>query len=137
MDLWGRSSFTENIALWLLHPVTNAALPEWIVLGNEDEPNPPTGYVVSFAHFHEQGFRMPASNFFHGLLHHYKIVMQNLNPNSILQIMVFVALCEGYLGIRPNFALWKYYFCATVFLKMVRRGKTVQVRIGSCAIQLC
>jgi hypothetical protein len=63
--------------------------------------------------------------------------MQNLNPNSILQIMVFVALCEGYLGIRPNFALWKYYFCATIFLKMVRRGKTVQVRIGSCAIQLC
>jgi hypothetical protein len=43
--------------------------------------------------------------------------MQNLNPNSALQIVFFVALCEGYLGIRPNFALWKYYFSATVFLK--------------------
>jgi hypothetical protein len=48
--------------------------------------------------------------------------------------MVFVTLCEGYLGIKPNFALWKYYFCATVFLKTVRRGETVLVRIGSCVI---
>jgi hypothetical protein len=62
--------------------------------------------------------------------------MQNLNPNSALQIVFFVALCEGYLGIRPNFALWKYYFSATVFLKSVRRGESVPVRIGSCAIQI-
>jgi hypothetical protein len=74
------------------------------------------------------------SNFFCELLHHYGIELQNLNPNSILQIVVFVALCEGYLGIRPNFALWKYYFCATAFLKMVRRGETVLAHIGSCAI---
>jgi hypothetical protein len=85
--------------------VTNAARPEWIVLGNEDELNPLAGYVVSFAHFHEQGFGTPASNFFHGLLRHYRIEMQNLNPNSLLQIAVFVALCEGYQGIRLNFAL--------------------------------
>jgi hypothetical protein len=59
--------------------------------------------------------------------------MQNLNPNSVLQIAFFVALCEGYLGIRPNFALWKYYFSATVFLKSMRRGESVPVRIGSRA----
>jgi hypothetical protein len=51
---------------------------------NEDELNPPTGYVGSFAQFHEQGFETPASNFFHGLLHHYGIDMQNLNPNLVL-----------------------------------------------------
>jgi hypothetical protein len=75
------------------------------------------------------------SNFFRGLLHHYGIKLQNFNPNLVLQITVFVALCEGYLGIKPNFVLWKYYFCATVFLKTVRRGETVLVRIGSHAIQ--
>jgi hypothetical protein len=48
------------------------------------------------------------SDFFRELLHHYGIELQNLNPNSIMQIMVFVTLCEGYLGIKPNFALWKY-----------------------------
>jgi hypothetical protein len=45
-------------------------------------------------------------------------------------------LCEGYLGIKPNFALWKYNFYATIFLKTVRRGGSVPVRIGSCAIWL-
>jgi hypothetical protein len=54
-----------------------------------------------------------------------------------MQITVFVTLCKGYLGIKPNFALWKYYFYAIVFLKTVRRGETMPVRIGSCAIQLC
>jgi hypothetical protein len=49
-------------------------------------------------------------------------------------ITVFVALCEGYLGIKPNFALWKYYFYATIFYKMVRRGETVAVHIGNYAI---
>jgi hypothetical protein len=80
MDLWGRSTFTEKIALWLiedglLHPMTNAAQLEWIVPGNEDEPNPPAGYVVRFTHFHKRGFGTPTSNFFRDLLHHYGIEM--------------------------------------------------------------
>jgi hypothetical protein len=89
---WLRSSFTQRdandlIQRGLLHP----------------------GYIVSFAHFHERGFRISASKFFWGLLHYYGIKLQNLNPNSVLQITAFVALCEGYLGINPNFALWRYY----------------------------
>jgi hypothetical protein len=66
---------------------------------------PPASYIVSFTHFHEQGFGTPASNFFRGLLHYYGIELQNLNPNLILQITVFITLCEGYLGIKPNFTL--------------------------------
>jgi hypothetical protein len=54
----------------------------------------------------------------------------------ILQITVFVALCEGYLGIKPNFTLWKYYFCTTVFYNKVKKGETVPVCICSYAIQL-
>jgi hypothetical protein len=77
---------------------------------------------------------MSTSDFFYGLLHHYGIELQNLNPNSILQITVFVALCEGYLVIKPNFALWKYYFYAIVFYKTMGKGETVMVRIGSCTI---
>ena len=41
--------------------------------GKEDVPKCPTGYVVSFVLFHKQGLGSLASNFFHGLLHHYKI----------------------------------------------------------------
>jgi hypothetical protein len=89
MDPWGHSSFTEKIALQLIEdgllcPVMIVVQPEWIVPSNEDEPNPPAGYIISFAHFHERGFRMPVSNFFCGLLHHYGIEMHNLNPNSVL-----------------------------------------------------
>jgi hypothetical protein len=89
MDPWGRSRFTEKITLWLikdglLRPVMNAAQPKWIILDNKDEPNPPICYVVNFAQFHERGFGTPTSNFFHRLLHHYGIELQNLNPNSIL-----------------------------------------------------
>jgi hypothetical protein len=89
MDPWGHSSFTEKIALrlvkdGLLRLVMNAAQPEWIVLGNKDELNPPAGYIVNFVYFHERGIGTPASNFFCGLLHHYGIEMHNLNPNSVL-----------------------------------------------------
>jgi hypothetical protein len=53
--------------------VTNAAQPEWRLPDNEDHLDPPTVDVVSFAHFHKQGFGIPASKFFRGLLHHYGI----------------------------------------------------------------
>jgi hypothetical protein len=82
--------------------MTNAVQLEWIIPSIKDEPNPPASYVVSFTHFHEQGFGMPTSNFFRKLLHHCGIELHNLNPNSVLQIVVFVALCEGYLASSPT-----------------------------------
>ena len=42
----------------LLRPLT--AIEEWRLPGEEDEPQLPKGYVLSFAHFHERGFAMPA-----------------------------------------------------------------------------
>jgi hypothetical protein len=35
----------------------------------------------------------------------------HLNPNSILQIIIFVHLCETFLGILPNFPLLKMSKC--------------------------
>ena len=29
---------------------------------------------------------------------------------GIQHILTFVASCEGYLGIKPHFELWKYFF---------------------------
>jgi hypothetical protein len=62
----------------------NATQPKWIIPSNEDDPNPPTGYVISFMHFHGRGFGTPASDFIRGFLYHYRMELQNLNPNSIL-----------------------------------------------------
>ena len=91
----------------LLHARTAAM--EWIVLGGEDVPSLPDGYAVSFIPFHERGFATPPHRFLRGLLHHYGLELQHLNPNGIEHILAFVALCEGYLGIEPHFELWKYF----------------------------
>ena len=55
----------------LLHARTSAE--EWLLLGEEDLPSLPDGYVVSFAHFHKCGFVTPAHIFLRGMLHYYKI----------------------------------------------------------------
>ena len=55
---------------------------------------------------------LPISPFFRGILDFYHINLTHLNPNSILQISIFVHLCEAYLGVLPHFGLWKYlYHC--------------------------
>ncbi|KAK1618983.1 hypothetical protein QYE76_024500 [Lolium multiflorum] len=34
-----------------------------------------------------------------------------LTPNSILHVSIFITLCECFLGVQPNWALWKRIFC--------------------------
>jgi hypothetical protein len=61
-----------------------------------------------FSSFFQCGFGLSACDFLHGLLDHYQIELIHLNPNSILA--AFVHLCEAFLGISPNFPLFKNYF---------------------------
>ena len=49
--------------------------------------------------------------------------------------MAFVALCEGYLRIKPHFELWKYFF--TVELQKKERKKPdLAVPMGCASIHL-
>jgi hypothetical protein len=67
------------------------------------------GYLRAFSH---PGLALPVSPFFRGLLDFYCLNLTHLNPNSVLQIAVFVHLYEAFLGILPHFGLWKYlYHC--------------------------
>ena len=85
---------------------TDAAFLESLVtegfLLEEREPKPPSGYFVSLAWLHERGFGIPASRFIRALCHHYKVELHNFSPNSISQAAVFVAVCEGYLGVEAH-----------------------------------
>lgn len=45
----------------LLRPRSYGAHPKWLAPGDEQEPIPPMGYVVSFIPFHERGFGVRAS----------------------------------------------------------------------------
>jgi hypothetical protein len=59
-----------------------------------------------------QGLALPVSPFFRGVLDFYSPNLTHLNPNFVLQIVMFVHLCEAFLGILPHFGLWKYlYLC--------------------------
>jgi hypothetical protein len=142
---WEASDATREkleglVAAGLLLRVTDVANPEWMVppLGHRI-PNPPEGYIVSFMAFHERGFGMPASRFLCALLHHYEIELQNLAPNSITQAAVFVALCEGFLGIEVHWDLWIHFFEAVLFTKAApsrKEGERLVARTGGCTFQL-
>uniref|UniRef100_A0A0A8YQ62 Transposase (putative) gypsy type domain-containing protein n=1 Tax=Arundo donax TaxID=35708 RepID=A0A0A8YQ62_ARUDO len=69
---------------------------------------------------------------FHGQLHYYFIGLTHLNPNSILQIALFIHLCEAYIGIPPHFNLFRYLFYCKPQLSAARirvvRGAGIQLR---------
>jgi hypothetical protein len=82
---------------------------QWRPTTGEGIPTPNTTEIVVFSSFFQRGFGLPACDFLCGLLDHYQIKLVHLNPNSILQITVFVHLCEAFLGTSPNFPRFKNY----------------------------
>jgi hypothetical protein len=92
---------------------------------------------VSFVSFHERGFGVPASRFMRAILYNYEVELHNLSPNSISQAAIFVALCEGYLGIAPHWDLWTHLFSAELFASPTGdRRVRAAVRAGGCILQL-
>ena len=138
MEPWCRSDVTLQRLEGLVHhghvyAWTNAE--EWRLPSNEDVMSPSKGYIVSFAHFHEQGFTTPAHKFLRGLLHYYKVELQHLTPNGIQHIAAFIALCEGFLGISPHFDLWRHLFAVTL-LKKREKKRELSVPMGCAGIEL-
>jgi hypothetical protein len=104
---------------------------------SEADLTPPPGYVVSFTPFHEWGFGMPASRFMRALPHYYGVELHNFNPNSIMQAAIFVAVCEGFLGIDPHWDLWTHVFSAEFFATSTDVKKVrMAVRVGGCTLHL-
>jgi hypothetical protein len=101
----------------LLHLVSVGVLPpkelcSWWICRGVTVPTEDTHESVIYIPFLIRGLALPISPFFHGLLDFYHLNLTHLNPNSILQVSIFVHLCEAYLGILPHFGLWKYlYHC--------------------------
>jgi hypothetical protein len=84
----------------------------WWICRGVTVPTEDTHESVVYVHFLIRDLALPISPFFHGLLDFYNLNPTHLNPNSILQISIFVHLCEAYLGILPHLGLWKYlYHC--------------------------
>jgi hypothetical protein len=120
----------------LLRPRTSRDLPEWRVPSTSHrESAPPEGYVVSFVAFYERGLRVPLSRFMRPIPHYYRVELYHLAPNFILQATIFVAICEGYLGVEPHYKLWLHLFNAEHFVeKASEKGVWRVVYAGSCTI---
>jgi hypothetical protein len=130
-----QKSTVDESEIWKM--VQNHFLPDrevlwWRPANGEDIPTPSTNEIVVLCSFFQRGFGLPTCEFLCGLLHHYEIELVHLNPNSILQIVVFVLLHEAFLGMPPNFALFKSYF----LLKYQPSAEKRKV-IGGLGLQTC
>jgi hypothetical protein len=112
------------------HFLLDCAVLQWCPAAGEDIATPNTNQIVVFSSFFQRGFGLSVCDFLRGLLDHYKIKLVDLNPNSILQIAIFVHLCKAFLGIPPTFPLFKNYF----FLKYQPSAANHMV-IGSVGLQ--
>jgi hypothetical protein len=82
----------------------------WRTTKADDIPTPNTNKIVVLSSFFQHGFGLPTCEFLHNLLHHYQTELVHLNPNSILQIAVFLFMCKAFLAIPPSLPLFKSYF---------------------------
>ncbi|KAK1648907.1 hypothetical protein QYE76_066712 [Lolium multiflorum] len=109
---WERSKIT-NQDLNLLKKLGINKKPKAVCFPSEESyPTPPMGYRVSFVDHLIRDLSAPIYPFLRGLLFVYGLQLHHLTPNSILHISIFITLCEAFLGVQPNWALWKrIFFC--------------------------
>jgi hypothetical protein len=138
---WPRSTVKRLVLCELVNAGQLAANvdgqpPAWIVPPSTDrEPNPSHGYVVSFIRFHERGFAAPVSRFMRGLCYHYGVELHNFTPNAISQAATFVGVCEGFLGIPPNWDPWVHLFYAELHALATPTARVrCAVRAGALSI---
>jgi hypothetical protein len=84
-DLWPISSITNEdlvalVEAGMLHARFTDPQPKWFASGDEQMPNPPAGYIVSFTLFHQWDFGVPVSRFMRALPHYYRVELHNFNP---------------------------------------------------------
>nr|CAB3457772.1 unnamed protein product [Digitaria exilis] len=135
---WKPSNATKHcldslVEVGVLPPNVDGEPPVWISPGTATEPAPPQGYVVSLARFHKRGFGVPVGRFMRALCFHYKVELHNFSPNAISQAAVFVAVCEGYLGIEAH---WCHLFIGELFSDSVSKGVRRPVRAGGLVLQV-
>ncbi|KAK1608060.1 hypothetical protein QYE76_031733 [Lolium multiflorum] len=95
----------------------------------ESYPAPPMQYRVSFVDHLIRGLSTPIHDFLRGLLFMYGLQLHHLTPNSILHISIFITLCESFLGIQPNWSLWK-----RIFLCRRNGSSSIAYNIGGVVI---
>jgi hypothetical protein len=109
MSVISESDLLHLVEIGILLP---KELCSWWICRGVTVPTEDTHESVVYVLFLIRGLALPISPFFRGLLDFYELNLTHLNPNSILQVAIFVHLCEAFLWILPHFGLSKYlYHC--------------------------
>ncbi|KAK1618578.1 hypothetical protein QYE76_024095 [Lolium multiflorum] len=126
---WERSKISAQ-DINLLKKLGISKQPKALLFPSEESyPTPPMEYRVSFVDHLIRGLSAPIHNFLRGLLFVYGLQLHHLTPNSILHISIFITLCESFLGVQPNWALWK-----RIFLCRCNGSANVAYNIGGVVI---
>jgi hypothetical protein len=73
-------------------------------------PAPNSTEILMLKSHVERGLSMPPSHFFTNLLKYYGLQLHHIAPNSLVSVAGYVALCKGFLRIRPRVDLFQLYF---------------------------
>ena len=66
--------------------------------------------VRFFVCFLLAGLVLPLSAFLVAVLADYGLLLAHLHPNAVLLLAIFQYLCETFVGIHPNVALFRHYY---------------------------
>ena len=78
----------------------------------------------------------PVCRFMRALCEYYEVELHNFSPNSISQVAVFVAVCEGYLGIEAHWDLWIHLFRGELFVENARGQPKRFARAGGLTLHV-
>ena len=67
-----------------------------------------------FALFFHCGLCPPYFEFFCDVMNTYGLHLLDFTPNAVLTLAVFAHLCENYVGVHPNVALFRHFFTPRV-----------------------
>ena len=82
------------------------------------------------------GIRRPRRQIHAGAMRVLRGGPDNFGPNSISQAAVFVAVCEGYLGIEVHWDLWIHLFRGELFIENVRGQPKRFARAGGLMLHV-
>jgi hypothetical protein len=81
-----------------------------IRVGSVPLGNLAAGEFVLFTSYISCGLALPILPFFLLLLEEFGLQLQHLMPHCILQVAIFVHLCEMFIGVAPCTSLFRYFF---------------------------
>ena len=88
------------------------------------------------ARLHERGIGVPVGRFICALCDHYKVKLHNFSTNAISQAAVFVAVCEGYLGVEAHWDFWKHLFRGDLYTEHVQQGPRRAIHAGGLTLHV-